>query len=85
MGMIYYNGQSYCGNNNDSPSIVVDDALSDVSRNPVQNKVIKAELDKKPDDFNVTVEGSSVVLDGLQGGVPFSKIIVKGKNLATVP
>ena len=33
--------------------VTVDDALSDTSENPVQNKIIKAALDGKQDDFTV--------------------------------
>ena len=34
---------------------------------------------------DVTIVGNPVQLDGLQGGVPFSEMIVKGKNLLTYP
>lgn len=34
---------------------------------------------------NVNAEGTLVVLDDLQGGVPFSEITVSGKNLLTYP
>lgn len=34
---------------------------------------------------NVNAEGALVVLDDLQGGVPFSEITVSGKNLLTYP
>lgn len=37
--------------------ITVDDALSDTSTNPVQNKIVKAELDKKADKANPVFTG----------------------------
>ena len=39
-----------------SAEITVDDALSDTSENPVQNKVIKAEIDKKANTDDVPAE-----------------------------
>ena len=34
---------------------------------------------------NITAAGNPVQLDGLQGGVPFSEMVVSGKNLITYP
>ena len=36
-------------------------------------------------DGGVTAEGNPVTLDGLQGGVPFSEMVISGKNLLTYP
>ena len=53
------NGASFVFDGGDSENemnigITVDSALSDVSENPVQNKVIKAEIDKKQDSSGVS-------------------------------
>lgn len=34
---------------------------------------------------NITVKGNPVQIDGLQGGVPFSELVVSGKNLISYP
>jgi hypothetical protein len=48
-------------------SVTVDDALSDTSENPVQNKVVKAALDGKQDTLtagqNVTISGNTISAD----------------------
>ena len=38
-----------------------------------------------PTNFDITAIGNPVQLDGLQGGVPFSEIVVSGKNLIPYP
>jgi len=44
---------------------IVDSALSDTSTNPVQNKILKAELDKKINSNEIkTINGESIVGDG---------------------
>ena len=51
MGKIYRNGHAYGG------SIIVDNELNSESTNPVQNKIVTRELDKKSDLTNLgTVE-----------------------------
>ena len=39
----------------------------------------------EPIGIDVAAEGNPVQLDGLQGGVPFSEMVVSGKNLLTYP
>ena len=53
--------------------IVVDDALSAESENPVQNKAVKAELDKKLDKTGGTVTGSLTLKGAVfsDGGLSF--------------
>ena len=46
----------------DSGSITIDDALSDTSENPVQNKVIKGELDKV---FQSVSDGKSKIASAI--------------------
>ena len=48
------NNQSLLGSGNIDATITVDDALSDSSTNPVQNKVVKAALDGKIDESDTT-------------------------------
>ena len=72
-------------------SITVDSELSDTSTNPLQNKVttaaikeVKSNLDTKSDInhiHDITASGNPVIMDNLQGEVPFSEIVVSGKNL----
>ena len=72
-------------------SITVDSELSDTSTNPLQNKVttaaikeVNSALETKSDInhiHDISASGNPVVMDNLQGGVPFSKMVVSGKNL----
>lgn len=72
-------------------SITVDSELSETSENPLQNKAItaainevKSELDTKSDVnhiHDITASGNPATLTNLQGEVPFSEIVVSGKNL----
>ena len=72
-------------------SITVDSELSDTSTNPLQNKVTTAAINevnsalKTKSDINhihdISASGNPVVMDNLQGEVPFSDITVSGKNL----
>lgn len=76
-------------------SITVDSELSDTSTNPLQNKVttaaineINSALETKSDInhiHDISASGNPVVMDNLQGGVPFSEITIKGKNLIIYP
>lgn len=76
-------------------SITVDSELSDTSTNPLQNKVTTAAINEvnsaleTKSDINhihdISASGNPVVMDNLQGGVPFSEITVSGKNLLTYP
>ena len=50
-------------------NIVVDSELSDTSTNPVQNKVVKAELDKKLDINSPTTTGYPSYLYGYSGSI----------------
>lgn len=60
----YYNGTAWVsGGTYGGSSITVDDALSDTSTNPVQNKVITAEVSSLKSDF--TDLGLSVVNGGI--------------------
>lgn len=54
-------------------SYVVDSALSDTSTNPVQNKVIKSELDNKIDASKIGVANGIAELDS-SGKVPSSQL-----------
>ena len=75
-------------------SITVDSELSDTSTNPLQNKVTTAAINEvnsileTKSDINhihdISASGNPVVMDNLQGGVPFSEITVSGKNLLTL-
>lgn len=75
-------------------SITVDSELSETSENPLQNKAItaainevKSELDTKSDVnhiHDITASGNPVTLTNLQGRVPFSEMVVSGKNLIGV-
>ena len=67
-----------------SGSITVDSELSDTSTNPLQNKVTTAALKTKSDInhiHDISASGNPVIMDNLQGGVPFSEMVVSGKNL----
>lgn len=76
-------------------SITVDSELSDTSTNPLQNKVTTAAIKEvnsaveTKSDINhihdISASGNPVIMDNLQGGVPFSEMIVSGKNLLTYP
>lgn len=76
-------------------AITVDSELSETSENPLQNKAttaaineVKSELDTKSDVnhiHDITASGNPVTLTNLQGGVPFSEIVVSGKNLLKYP
>ena len=76
-------------------AITVDSELSETSENPLQNKAttaaineVKSELDTKSDVnhiHDITASGNPVQINNLQGGVPFSEIVVSGKNLLTYP
>ena len=76
-------------------SITVDSELSDTSTNPLQNKVTTAAINEvnsaleTKSDINhihdISASGNPVIMDNLQGGVPFSEITVSGKNLLTYP
>lgn len=72
-------------------SITVDSELSDTSTNPLQNKVttaaikeVNSALETKSDInhiHDISASGNPVIMDNLQGGVPFSEMAVSGKNL----
>lgn len=76
-------------------SITVDSELSDTSTNPLQNKVTTAAINEvnstleTKSDINhihdISASGNPVVMDNLQGGIPFSEMTVSGKNLLTYP
>ena len=76
-------------------SITVDSELSDTSTNPLQNKVTTAAINEvnsaleTKSDINhihdISASGNPVIMDNLQGEVPFSEMIVSGKNLLTYP
>ena len=76
-------------------SITVDSELSDTSTNPLQNKVTTAAIKEvnsaveTKSDINhihdISASGNPIVMNNLQGGVPFSEIAVSGKNLLTYP
>lgn len=76
-------------------SITVDSELSDTSTNPLQNKVttaaikeVNSALETKSDinhTHDISASGNPVVIDNLQGNVPFSEMVVSGKNLLTYP
>ena len=76
-------------------SITVDSELSDTSTNPLQNKVTTAAINEvnsaleTKSDINhihdISASGNPVIMDNLQGDVPFSEIAVSGKNLLTYP
>ena len=76
-------------------SITVDSELSETSENPLQNKAttaaineVKSELDTKSDVnhiHDIIASGNPVTLTNLQGGVPFSEMVVSGKNLLKYP
>ena len=63
--------------NDESIHHTVDNVLSDTSENPVQNKVIKIELDNKADKTVATIE-----TDGLMSAADKAKLddISKGDN-----
>ena len=46
---------------------------------------ITNETEDKPTNSDITATGNPVIMDGLQGGVPFSEITVSGKNLLKYP
>lgn len=72
-------------------SITVDSELSDTSTNPLQNKVttaaineVNSALETKSDinhTHDISASGNPIIMDNLQGGVPFSEMVVSGKNL----
>ena len=72
-------------------SITVDSELSDTSTNPLQNKVTTAAINEvnsaleTKSDINhihdISASGNPVIMDNLQGEVPFSEMVVSGKNL----
>ena len=76
-------------------TITVDSELSDTSTNPLQNKVTTAAINEvnsaleTKSDINhihdISASGNPVIMDNLQGGVPFSEMVVSGKNLLTYP
>ena len=76
-------------------SITVDSELSDTSTNPLQNKVTTAAINEvnsaveTKSDINhihdISASGNPVIMDNLQGGVPFSEMVVSGKNLLKYP
>ena len=53
----------YTSMDNEANKTVVDSILSDESENPVQNKVVKAELDKKLSNTDKGVAGGIAELD----------------------
>lgn len=69
MGIIYKNGTYYGGGSGGGGAeVTVDNELSSISENPVQNKVIKAELDNKQDaDDLMTVADMDDVVTPLPG------------------
>ena len=90
-------GKLYIGDKEISGSdITIDDALSDTSTNPVQNKAVKAELDKKADITDIPtslpanggnadmVNGHSVNADVPENAV-FTDTITAGENLLINP
>ena len=76
-------------------SITVDSELSDTSTNPLQNKVTTAAINEvnsaleTKSDINhihdISASGNPVIMDNLQGEVPFSEMVVSGKNLIPYP
>ena len=63
---------------------IVDTTLSDTSTNPVQNKVIKTELDKKADNTALDAKADKTALDGKlnkTGGTLTGAITTKGIKL----
>ena len=67
MSIIYKNG-TYYGGGGGGAEITIDNELSSTSENPVQNKVIKAELDNKQDaDDLMTPEDMDDVVTPLPG------------------
>lgn len=75
MGIIYKNGTYYGGGSGGGGAeVTVDNELSSTSENPVQNKVIKAELDNKQDadDLMTSADMDDVVtpLPGVASRLP---------------
>lgn len=74
MGIIYKNGTYYGGGSGGGAEITIDNELSSISENPVQNKVIKAELDNKQDadDLMTSADIDDVVtpLPGVASRLP---------------
>lgn len=80
------NGTSILGSGDitiDIPEVTVDTALSNTSENPVQNKIVKAELDKKQATLvsgtNIkTVNGQSLLGSG-NVAIQSGDVIIEGK------
>lgn len=51
--------------NNKTTTITVDDTLSDTSKNPVQNKVVKAAIDSKPSAADAVYTATAASTDGV--------------------
>ena len=66
----------------DAADYIVDDEISDVSENPVQNKVIKSALDEKVDEDDTTNLG---IGDEQVEGAPLARSIIIGEDSYNIP